>query len=86
MATDVPTAYIRLLQDKLTEKGVPKLYTIASIQNWGGQMRKVEYADAYAEFPPNIGEDRWRSHAYTKWKHTDDHHLGLTVNFDNTPR
>jgi Glycosyltransferase WbsX len=49
------------------------------------QLREVEYADAYAEFPPNIGS-LWHSYGYTKWNHTDDYHLGMTLHFDNTPR
>lgn len=47
------------------------------------QVMMVEYADAYAEFPPNIGN--WKEYDYHKWNDTDDYHLGVTLNFDNTP-
>jgi hypothetical protein len=85
VTTKVPPDFIRSLQDKLIEKGVPKLYIVASIQKWRRQTVRVEFADAYAEFPPNIGP-KWLSHEYTRWDHTEDYHLGVALNFDNTPR
>jgi Glycosyltransferase WbsX len=86
VASWVPSDYIRQLQDALVERGVPKLYVVAAIQNWHKQLVKVEFADAYAEFPPNIGEWRWKSHDYFRWDHTEDYHLSLNINFDNTAR
>ena len=87
IGTHLPANYIHELQDLLMEMGAQKLYIVASIQEYMGQTVKVEYADAYAEFPPNIGTHNWKSHNYTSWKHTDDHyHLGIALNFDNTPR
>lgn len=85
LTSQVPTEYIRMLQETLIEKGVPKLYIIASIQRYGDQLVNVEYADAYAEFPPNIGEEGL-SYGYTNWSHTDDYQLSVNINFDNTPR
>ena len=28
----------------------------------------------------------WQSYGYKEWDHTEDYHLGMTLNFDNTPR
>ncbi|KAI2495225.1 Glycosyltransferase WbsX [Fragilaria crotonensis] len=84
VATDVPTEYIHKLQDTLIEKGAPKLYIIASIQLWRNQVSKIEFADAYAEFPPNTGNGDF--YGYHKWDHVDDYQLGMSLNFDNTPR
>ena len=36
--------------------------------------------------PPNLGQNLWMNYGHHKWNHTDDYHLGVTLNFDNTPR
>lgn len=59
---------------------------VASIQiHYTAENKRVAFADAYAEFGPNIGS-LWESYGYTKYNHTNDYHLGLALNFDNTPR
>ena len=85
-ASWVPPYYMQSVQEILIENGVPKLYVVAAIQNPPSLVVKVDFADAYAEFPPNIGASLWQSYGYKKWDHTKDYHLGMTLNFDNTPR
>lgn len=86
VGTEVPAEYMSALQDALVAVGVPKLYIITAIQHWRNQRVPVPFADAHAEFPPNIGEYAWRT-KYKEWPHTgNNYHLGLSLNFDNTPR
>ena len=84
--TQVPSDYMQTLQDTLMKNGVPKLYIVTSIMWFLDQTVKVDFADAYAEFPPNIGDDLAMSYGYRKWAHAPDYHLGMSINFDNTPR
>ena len=84
--TQIPPEYMQTLQDTLMKNGVPKLYIITSIMWYLDQTVKVDFADAYAEFPPNIGEGLSQSYGYTTWAHAPDYHLGMSLNFDNTPR
>jgi dTDP-glucose 4,6-dehydratase/UDP-glucose 4-epimerase len=86
-ASNVPPDFIERLQRKLEEMGGLQLYIVAAIQQWMNQLVSVSFADSYAEFPPNIGP-LWHSYGFTHWNHTGggNYQLGMTLNFDNTPR
>lgn len=81
----IPGAYMQELFVRLAAKGFMRPYIVASIQHYGGNWLAWKFADAYAEFPPNTYQ-LWKSYGYTKYTHTSNYHLGLNLNFDNTPR
>jgi hypothetical protein len=82
----IPQEYMELLGTKLIEQGSQQPYIVTSIQlHYTWENHKIAFADAYAEFPPNIGT-LWQSYGYTDYNFTKNYHLGLAVNFDNTPR
>lgn len=86
LGTTIPDGYMEALKAELVSIGSPEPYVVTSIQiHYKTENVALPWANAYAEFPPNIGH-LLASYGYTKYNHTDDYHLGLTVNFDNSPR
>ena len=83
--TILPEHVIEELIRCIVALGSPRPYVVTSIQWHNDNFYKVPYADAYAEFPPN-SPPIWLHYGYTKYNHTRDYHLGLNINFDNTPR
>jgi hypothetical protein len=82
----IPPGWLTSLTTKLSQHGIPKPYFVGSIQLHGGVVnQKVPGFDAYAEFGPNIGGLFW-SYGYTNYKWTENYHLSLTTNFDNSHR
>ena len=77
----VPRSYLKGLSGYLTQVGLPTPYFVQSLQVWGDNMDFLPYVDGYAEFPPNIPTpDEIRSYP------TSSIQLGLSLNYDNTPR
>jgi len=81
----IPGVYMQELFVRLSAKGFLRPYIVTSIQHYGGNWLAWNFADSYAEFPPNLYQ-LWKSYGYTKYHHTSNYHLGLNLNFDNTPR
>ena len=69
---------------------IPKMHLVASFQIYRKNWDTYEHFDGYSEFPPNMKEPLYRHHGYVEWKEIPKHqrpvHLGMALNFDNTPR
>ena len=69
---------------------IPKMHLVAAFQSYKKNYKTYEHFDGYNEFPPNIKEPLYHHHGYVEWKYIPMHqrpvHLGMALNFDNTPR
>ena len=87
----VPEEFWSQLNEALAVKyDLPSIHLIVCIQKHGGGLKPHPSASGYAEFPPNTHEHVWRYHGHVEWPRYPiemrPHQLGMTINFDNTPR
>ena len=87
----VPNEFWGQLNDALAAKyDLPSIHLIVCIQSYGKNLNPVAHANGYAEFPPNTHMDVWNYHGHVEWPRYPiemrPHQLGMTINFDNTPR
>jgi hypothetical protein len=81
----IPDEYMDEFLIRFSAKGFLRPYIVTSIQLYEDNFGTWKFADAYAEFPPN-SPPLWNHYGYTEYNHTSNYHLGLNLNFDNTPR